>query len=181
MQHHFIKSNTEPEDESVNSDKYIHKNNSSQGRTYNQATDDWDSHYNMIDSILEQEKQHNKTETWNKLDKMHKIQKLHEFAEKYGKTNNLSTKDIKSLKKFFIECIEKSKLQKTKDVEYDKVNHEIKSIPALHYNVSTHSYTLRILDNKRVSTLKSLTPKKAVPIKVEGDVDTLSVINEDGI
>jgi hypothetical protein len=116
--------------------------------------------YNIIDSLLEKEKLHNKTETWNKLDKTVKIQKLHIFAEKYGKDNNLPVKDIKSLKSFFIDCLEKNKLQKTKDVNYDKDKREIISIPALFFNVSNKNFTLKILDTKRVSTLKSLTPKR---------------------
>jgi hypothetical protein len=119
--------------------------------------------YNIIDSLLEKEKLHNKTETWNKLDKTVKIQKLHIFAEKYGKENNLPVKDIKSLKSFFIDCLEKNKLQKTKDVTYDKEKREIISIPALFFNVSNRNFTLKILDAKRVSTLKSLTPKRATP------------------
>jgi len=116
--------------------------------------------YNIIDTLLEKEKLHNKTEAWNKLDKTIKIQKLHIFAEKYGKDNNLPVKDIKSLKSFFIDCLEKNKLQKTKDVNYDKEKREIISIPALFFNVSNRNFTLKILDAKRVSTLKSLTPKR---------------------
>ena len=118
--------------------------------------------YNIIDSLLEKEKLHNKSETWNKLDKTIKIQKLHIFAEKYGKENNLPVKDIKSLKAFFIDCLEKNKLQKTKDVIYDKEKREIISIPALFFNVSNRNFTLKILDAKRVSTLKSLTPKRTL-------------------
>jgi hypothetical protein len=119
--------------------------------------------YSTIDSLLEREKQHNKTETWNKLDKTVKIQKMHIFAEKYGKENNLPVKDIKSLKSFFIDCLEKNKLQKTKEVNYDKEKREIISIPSLFFNTTSRSYTLKIVDNKRISTLKSLTPKRATP------------------
>ena len=116
--------------------------------------------YNTIDLILEKEKQHNKTETWNKLDKTGKIQKLHAFAEKYGKDNAMPMKDVKMLKMFFVECLEKNKLQKARDVNYDKENMEITSIPALHFNSTNRNFTLKIIDAKRVSTLKSLTPKR---------------------
>jgi len=116
--------------------------------------------YNTIDQLLEKEKQHNKTETWNKLDKTIKIQKLHAFAEKYGKDNNFPMKDVKLLKTFFVDCLEKNKLQKTKDINYDKEKMEIVSIPALHFNVTNHNFTLKNMDTKRVSTLKSLTPKR---------------------
>jgi hypothetical protein len=113
-----------------------------------------------VDQMLEREKQTNKTENWNKLDKTAKIQKLHAFAEKYGKEHGYPVKDVKNLKMFFVNCLEKNKLQKTKDLVYDKDTHEITSIPALHFNTATHNFTLKIMDAKRVSTLKSLTPKR---------------------
>jgi hypothetical protein len=118
--------------------------------------------YNAIDALLEREKQNNKNENWNKLEKSLKIQKLHIFAEKYGRENGMPVKDIKSLKTFFIDCLEKNKLQKTKEVNYDKDSKEIISIPALHFNVTNRNFTLKIVDAKRVSTLKSLTPKRSV-------------------
>lgn len=115
---------------------------------------------NAIDALLENEKQKNKCDSWNKLDKTVKTQKLHAFAEKYGGEHNYPAKDIKSLKAFFINCLEKAKLQKTKDVVYDKDTGEITSIPALFFNSTSHTFTLKIIDTKRVSTLKSLTPKR---------------------
>lgn len=112
-----------------------------------------------IDQLLEKEKQKNKSDSWNKLDKTVKIQKLHAFAEKYGKDNNYPAKDVKNLKGFFIECLERGKLQKTKDVVYAK-DGEITAIPALFFNSTSRTFTLKIMDTKRVSTLKSLTPKR---------------------
>jgi hypothetical protein len=56
-------------------------------------------------------------------------------------------------------------LNKTKDVIYDKEKRDITSIPALHYNSVSRSFTLKITDTKRVSTLKSLTPKRVEPVK----------------
>ena len=125
--------------------------------------------YNTIDALLELEKQNNKNENWNKLEKSLKIQKLHIFAEKYGRENSMPVKDIKLLKTFFIDCLEKNKLQKTKDVTYDKESKEIINIPALHFNVTNRNFTLKIVDAKRVSTLKSLTPKRIeeTPLKNE--------------
>jgi len=113
-----------------------------------------------IDSILENEKQKNKSDSWNKLDKTVKIQKLHAFAEKHGRENGYPVKEVKNLKVFFVDCLNKAKLQKTKDVVYDKETGEITAIPALFFNSITHNFTLKIMDSKRVSTLKSLTPKR---------------------
>jgi len=130
---------------------------------YSVTSEDSEINYNVIDNLLEKEKLHNKTETWNKLDKTVKIQKLHAFSEKYGKDNALPMKDIKALKSFFIDCLEKNKLQKTKDVIYDKEAREINSIPSLYFNSTNRIFSLRSNDNKRVSTLKSLTPKRGTP------------------
>jgi len=127
--------------------------------TSNETTTQMDN-YTKVDQLLEKEKQHNKTESWNKLDKTIKIQKLHSFAERYGKEHALAMKDIKSLKIFFNDCLEKNKLQKTKDVIYDKDTHEIQTIPSLFFHPVNRNFTLKIMDPKRVSTLKSLTPKR---------------------
>jgi hypothetical protein len=115
----------------------------------------------VIDKLLENEKIHNKMETWNRIDKTVKTQKLHEFAERYGKEHALPAKDIKGLKMFFSESLSKNKLQKTKEVLYDKDRQIITAIPALLFNATNRSFTLRILDTQRVSTIKSLTPKRA--------------------
>jgi len=128
------------------------------------------SDYQSIDDLLEKEKQHNKSEIWIKLDKTIKIQKLHQYAEKYGKEHSLPVKDIKSLKTFFVSCLEKNKLNKTKDVVYAKEHGEITAIPSLYFNQSNRNFTLKITDMKRVSTLKSLTPKRVTEKnKIETD------------
>jgi hypothetical protein len=114
---------------------------------------------NAMDLLLEKEKNHNKTESWNKLDKTVKIQKLHAFAETYVHNHGLPIKEVKHLKAFFLECLEKNKLSKTKDLVYDKEQSAIISIPSLQFNATTHNFTLRNMDPKHVSTLRSLTPK----------------------
>ena len=55
--------------------------------------------------------------------------------------------------------MEKKKLQKTKDVVYDKSTQEILDVPGLSFNPASKKFTLRT-DPKHVSTLKSLTPKR---------------------
>ena len=121
-----------------------------------------------LDILLEKEKQNNKADSWNKLDKTVKTQALHSFAETYGKDKSLSAKDVKLLKLFFSECLKTNKLNKTKDVKYDKDARTILSIPALFYNTLNHNFTLKNTDAKRVSTLKSLTPKRTSE-KIETD------------
>lgn len=112
------------------------------------------------DQLLENEKQNNQKDNWNKLDNTTKIQLLNVYADTYGGKKGLSTEDIASLKRFLRDSIEKGKFQKAKDVVYDKASRTIEDIPALHWNTVTNNFTLRNLDTKKVSLLKSLTPKR---------------------
>ena len=53
---------------------------------------------NKINEMLEQEKQTNKTESWNKLDKMTKIQKLLAYADRYCSSQKLTQHDNELLR-----------------------------------------------------------------------------------
>jgi len=112
-----------------------------------------------IDELLENEKLHNNNDSWNKLDNISKKQVLHTYADKYGLDNNLTSKELETLKSFFNDAIQKNKLKKTKDVQYNKDNRIIINIPSLFFNTINRSFTLRNIE-KRVSTLKSMTPKR---------------------
>jgi hypothetical protein len=135
-----------------------------------------------LDKFLENEKITNSNEPWGKLDKTAKIRKLTLFAENYKKDNNLSEEDHVKLLAFFKDCLDKKKLQRVKDVNYNKETGEIKDIPALFFNKPTNHFTLKNID-KRVSTLRGLAPKKkqgtAKNIKtIDSDSDTDSKKND---
>jgi hypothetical protein len=112
-----------------------------------------------LDKFLETEKINNSNEPWCKLNKTIKTKKLIEFVNVYCTTNNMSQDEAKQMTIFFKDCLDKKKLSKVKDVNYDKENGIIKDIPSLSYIKTSKHFTLKNLD-KRVSTLKSLTPKK---------------------
>lgn len=112
-----------------------------------------------LDKFLENEKITNSNEPWSKLDKTAKIRKLIIFADNYKISNNLTDNEYDQLIAFFKDCLDKKKLQRVKDVNYNKDTGEIKDIPALAFNKSSTHFTLKNLD-KRVSTLKGLAPKK---------------------
>jgi hypothetical protein len=122
--------------------------------------DGGETNLSVLEDLLETEKQNNKLEAWNKLDKTSRVQKLHAFAEKYGREHGLPVKEIKNLKVFFTLSLDKGKLNRAKDVVYDRELREVKSVPALHFNNDSKAFTLRNLDEKRVSTLKCLTPSR---------------------
>jgi hypothetical protein len=133
---------------------------------------------NDMEAILEQEKDQNKTETWNKLDKALKRQKLHTYAEHYGQEQSMAVREIKKMKAFFSECLDKGKLTRTKDVNYNKEKREIEDIPALVYTATTNHFSLRNTDAKYVSTLKSMTPKRIVSAPSLADLETINEINK---
>jgi hypothetical protein len=114
-----------------------------------------------LDKFLENEKNNNANEPWSKLDKTAKIKKLSIFADSYKSTNDLSDYEYQELITFFKDCLDRKKLQRVKDVIYNKETGEIKDVPALYYNKPTNHFTLKNLD-KRVSTLRGLTPKKKI-------------------
>lgn len=113
---------------------------------------------NTVDKMLDNEVLMNKAETWNKLDNTMKMKLLNAFADTYSVEQGYTAAMTQSLKQFFSTCLEKNKLQRSKDVLYNKNTKTITSIPALYLNTSNQQFTLKIMDNKRVSTLKSLTP-----------------------
>ena len=112
-----------------------------------------------LDKFLENEKISNSNEPWSKLDKTAKTRKLLTFAEKYRTEQNLTDPEYSKLVAFFKDCLDKKKLQRVKDVIYDKDTGEIKEVPALHFSKPTVHFTLKNID-KRVSTTRSLAPKK---------------------
>jgi len=132
----------------------------------------YDSSNNIhdINKLLENEMANNKKSVWVKLDKKMKTQKLHSYAEKYGKEHSLSMKQVKQLKIYFSLCLDQQKLQKTKDILYNKDTGEITNIPVLFFNIQTNNFTLKQCD-KHVSTIKSLTPKRISKKNAINDLD----------
>ena len=112
-----------------------------------------------LDKFLEDEKNVNENEPWCKLNKTIKIKKIIEYVEIYKKESSLDDEESEKLIHFLKDCLDRKKLQRIKDVIYDKENGTIKEIPALTYVKATKHFTLKNIE-KRVSTAKSLPPKK---------------------
>lgn len=113
-----------------------------------------------LEKFLEAEKITNSNEPWCKLNKTIKTKKLLEFIEIYGKDKNLDDEEVYLLTSFLKDSLDKKKLSRVKDVIYDKISGIVKEIPALTYIKSNKHFSLKNID-KRVSTLKSLAPKKS--------------------
>ncbi len=127
-----------------------------------------------IDDILENEKNANKSDPWNKLDKSGKVVKLKEFAARHGKKENHTEQEITALYQFLVSALEQKKLMRAKDVVYDKTTGEITSIPCLIYHAGFKKFTLKRCE-KRQSTLKSLAPTSSMSKKRK-----LGMTTEDG-
>jgi len=114
-----------------------------------------------LDKFLENEKNSNENEPWCKLNKTIKIKKITEYViDIYKKQHELDDFESDNLVKFLKDCLDRKKLQRIKDVVYDKENGEIKEIPALTYVRTTKHFTLKNIE-KRISTLKSLPQNKS--------------------
>ena len=112
-----------------------------------------------LDIFLENEKNNNINEPWSKLDKTLKIKKLLNYAENYKVEKNLNEDEYKQFSLFLKDCLDRKKLQRVKDVIYDKTTGVIKDIPGLFHNKIKNHFTIKNID-KRISTSKSLAPKK---------------------
>ncbi len=112
-----------------------------------------------LELFLENEKNNNINEPWCKLDKTIKTKKLLDYVETYKNENELDQEEEKLLVNFLKDCLDRKKLHRVKDVVYDKNTGNVKDIPALSYNKSSKHFTLKNME-KRISTLKSLAPKK---------------------
>ena len=117
-----------------------------------------------IDAILENEKNTNKSEPWNKLDKSSKVIKLREFSSRHGKEHELTEREITALYQFLVANLEQKKLARAKDVVYDKATGLVTSIPCLLFNAALKKFTLKRCE-KRQSTLKSLAPTTSMSKK----------------
>ena len=114
-----------------------------------------------LEKFLENEKNTNSNEPWCKLNKTIKTKKLIEYVEIYKKDKNLDEDEKNLLVSFLKDSLDRKKLSRVKDVIYDKNAGIIKEIPALTYIKTNKHFTLKNID-KRVSTLKSLPPKKTI-------------------
>ena len=98
-------------------------------------------------------KKQNKKETWTKLNKINKLLKLDDFVTNYAKENKLSEKMTKQLKGLLYDASIK-KLNRIRDITYDKTKGVITNIPILVLNKTTKMFILN--NEKKVSTLEHL-------------------------
>ena len=119
---------------------------------------------NILDKFLEEESEMSKKEHWLKLDKPDKLIKLKIYGNILIDSYKLNDKEILSMNKFFNSCIDLKKINKIKDIEYDKENGTILNIPIILFNENNRSFYIKKCE-KHVSTVKSIPPKKNRTVK----------------
>lgn len=128
---------------------------------------------NNMEHFLANENTTKFSEPWNKLNKTYKLLKISEYVDKFAKEKKLGEKQRVDLLDFLTTNIDRKRLLKSKEVNYDKDKQEIISIPGLSINNTTKKFTLKRID-KKPSTLKSLAPKKNKKKK-----EKIDLINKD--
>ena len=108
-----------------------------------------------VEKLLDEEMKLNRNVTWARLDKGEKIRKLNNYADNYCKKTENSCKDSNLLKQYFLSALDRNRLQKVKEVKYNKESGIIENIPDLVFNITTNRFTLNRSD-KRASTISSL-------------------------
>lgn len=106
-----------------------------------------------IDEFLIAEKEQNKKKSWDKLDMTVKLNKLSEWINNYTQEKNYNDSTKKELEIFIKTCLDKKRLVRGKDVNYDKDNQKVLGIPNIQF--INRKFTLK-RNESRVSTLKSL-------------------------
>ena len=112
-----------------------------------------------LDDFLQKEKAQNKSKPWSKLGRSTKLKKLEAFVIQFAIEKEITDIEKKQLHSYLNTSLDRKKLQRVKDVNYDVKTGRIKAIPGLTYNKNKHKYTLRRVDKKK-STLKGLAPKR---------------------
>jgi uncharacterized protein YrrD len=112
-----------------------------------------------LDDFLLKEKAQNRKKPWSKLGRSTKLKKIAHFVTQFSTENTLSTMEKKKLQMYLNESLDRKKLQRVKDVNYDVKTGRIKAIPGLIFNIVKQKFTLRRVDKKK-STLKGLAPKR---------------------
>lgn len=84
-----------------------------------------------IERFLEKEQEMNINKPWTKLGNGTKLKKINQYILEFSKEKKYTPEKTSVLKRYLLSCLERKKLQKTKDVIYCIKTNKILSIPAL--------------------------------------------------
>ena len=112
-----------------------------------------------IETMISNDVELKKKESWNKLDKTQKSLHVKKYCSVLKVSYKLTDDEYNETFKYLNKCIERKFLNKAKDVIYNKDLNEITNIPNFLFLNDSRKFYLK-KDDKHVSTVKSLSDKK---------------------
>lgn len=112
--------------------------------------------FEEMTNFLNDESSGKRPDPWNKLSKTLKYKKIKEYVHSYNQENDLTEDDTDKLLVFLSDCLNKKKLHKVKDVEYDKTTGCVVRIPLLVHNKTEASFSLKPSEKRKphLTTIK---------------------------
>ena len=108
-------------------------------------------------NFLNEDMDKNRKGLWSKLTKTAKINKIKKYIKDISENYNLNEEEVSQTTNFLVKTIERKKLSKNNELNYNQDSGNIESIPGLTFNQLTRSFS--IVQDKP-STLKRK-PKKS--------------------
>jgi len=108
-------------------------------------------------NFLNEDMDKNRKGLWSKLTKTAKINKIKKYIKDISESYNLNEEEVSQTTNFLVKTIERKKLSKNNELNYNQDSGNIESIPGLTFNQLTRSFS--IVQDKP-STLKRK-PKKS--------------------
>lgn len=122
--------------------------------------------------ILDSESQRNSKAPWCRLNQTDKIAKLGAYASALATEKQLTDSEEEKLRAYLATALDKKRLQRARDVQYDQDTGIVRSVPALVFCGADRRFTLRRSD-RRSCTTKCLGPgrtrKRPPAKKIEGE------------
>jgi hypothetical protein len=120
-----------------------------------------------LHSFLMQEQINNKKQSWNKLSKTYKIHKLQSYVNTTLKDEyELNEDECIQTMSYFKTLLERKKLHKNSELDYDEENGEIRGIQIILFNKTHRKFTLN-KEPKTVSKKTKTIKKKSSQNKIE--------------
>jgi hypothetical protein len=108
-------------------------------------------------NFLNEDMDKNRKGLWSKLTKTAKINKIKKYIKDISESYNLNEEEVSQTTNFLVKTIERKKLSKNNELNYNQDSGNIESIPGLTFNQLTRTFS--IVQDKP-STLKRK-PKKS--------------------
>lgn len=137
---------------------------------------DNETNVNDLDAYLVQEMNENKKQPWNKLSKTDKIKKIKHYIQTILiEKHHLSEEERHNAQKYIMNLIDRKKLSKNSELDYDEESGIVSNIHIIMFNSSTRHFTLN-KDFKTNSKKKHNAPKANAKTKT---IKKIKSIQED--